>query len=232
MRDKHSQAISKSCMPPGYTSISRLKEHLNRCHTQPKNQCNRCHETFKSADGLAAHQRSQVTCNVSHARSPPGIMTTDQWDAVRSRKQSNMSTEEKWKSIYRILFPDDSYVPSPYKDERCSTCINTADSRLLDEVEQHLLREIDSPTEGGNNIRARILAVFNSFRQPRNLDPAANSQIHVSSDSQPPEYSLEDIGRRTVSPENILLPTVPVDEWLDDVFPEWLPIQEHQAHQN
>ncbi|KAI0867984.1 hypothetical protein GGS24DRAFT_483666 [Hypoxylon argillaceum] len=63
MRDKHSQAISKSCMPPGYTSISRLKEHLNRCHTQPKNQCNRCHETFKSADGLAAHQRSQVTCN-------------------------------------------------------------------------------------------------------------------------------------------------------------------------
>ncbi|KAI0911231.1 hypothetical protein F4823DRAFT_312835 [Ustulina deusta] len=141
-RDGHNTAISRPCRGPGWDSISRVKEHLYRCHAL-KNQCNRCGNGFDSPIDLATHQRNPESCPLLHTPLPEAI-TGDQIARLRSRggKRVNGSNEEKWASLYRILFPSDSFVPSPYYDEPCGGCVSKAGSRLLDDYRQYQLREL------------------------------------------------------------------------------------------
>lgn len=105
-----------SCRDPGFTTISRLKEHLYRRHLLPP-QCHRCCATFSTDLILREHQRDPSGCEVREQVPVEGF-DKDQEQQLKSKKRSQtyLTEEEKWKAVYRILFPDDrdEDMPTPY----------------------------------------------------------------------------------------------------------------------
>ncbi|KAF2028881.1 hypothetical protein EK21DRAFT_113413 [Setomelanomma holmii] len=105
-----------SCRDPGFTTVARLKEHLYRRHLLPP-QCHRCCTTFSTEVALREHQRDPAGCDVQ-AQVPLEGFDKDQERRLKSKKKSQnyMTEDEKWKVVYRILFPDDAEtdIPTPY----------------------------------------------------------------------------------------------------------------------
>ncbi|KAF4470684.1 hypothetical protein FALBO_2398 [Fusarium albosuccineum] len=105
----------RTCMGPGWTSIHRIKEHIFRRHKLPEHQCQRCYEDFGNKTSLHDHQRSNPPCQTKEPPKMKGI-NEKQEKALKSRKmyQKSLTEEEKWTEIYKILFPEDHPIPSPY----------------------------------------------------------------------------------------------------------------------
>ncbi|KAK9772966.1 hypothetical protein SCAR479_10296 [Seiridium cardinale] len=105
----------QACTGPGYSSISRLKEHIYRAHKQPDNKCNRCCHIFSNADLLEEHQRAEEPCKVSKDNSVDGI-SESQYHQLRKKPAGPKSTSiaERWAEVYRIIFPKASVIPSCY----------------------------------------------------------------------------------------------------------------------
>ncbi|PSN74263.1 hypothetical protein BS50DRAFT_11989 [Corynespora cassiicola Philippines] len=110
------QGLKISCRDPGFTMVARLKEHLYRRHLLPI-QCNRCCSTFPNDPALRDHQRDPRGCQIREQIPLEGF-NKDQERKLKSKKRSLVfqSEEEKWKIVYRILFPDDNEtdMPCPY----------------------------------------------------------------------------------------------------------------------
>ncbi|KAI0435683.1 hypothetical protein F4803DRAFT_544669 [Xylaria telfairii] len=141
-RNKHSEGLSKSCMGPGWDALYRVKEHIHRCHLQPKHQCNRCCQKFNSNADLVAHQRALTSCELRTAHAPATI-TPDQESRLRSRAKSRpgVTEAEKWQLMYRIIFPDETHIPSPFLDRPCRHCTSTANIRLLNENPDYQMQQ-------------------------------------------------------------------------------------------
>ncbi|KAI1341367.1 hypothetical protein F5Y15DRAFT_354428 [Xylariaceae sp. FL0016] len=141
-RNKHSRNASKSCAGPGWESVHRIKEHLTRCHVL-KNQCLRCRQGFPSSADLAEHLRAAVPCEVRNTDFPDCV-TEEQVARIRFRGKefSNVSEEEKWKLMYRVLFENDSRIPSPFSETPCSRCASKGDTKLLEEFRRFQLERL------------------------------------------------------------------------------------------
>ncbi|KAI1342171.1 hypothetical protein F5Y15DRAFT_333689 [Xylariaceae sp. FL0016] len=84
---------------------------------QSRHHCNRCQQGFGSVDDLAAHQRMPMPCELRDPSPTESVTETD-----LSRMRLKGTEEEKWQSMYRLVFPGDERVPSPYCDEPCLQC--------------------------------------------------------------------------------------------------------------
>ncbi|CAM1504800.1 Fc.00g023910.m01.CDS01 [Cosmosporella sp. VM-42] len=111
----------RTCCGPGWSEVHRVKEHLNRSHSLPKHQCNRCCGRFKEEEELKAHQRESTPCTVKdpaeiHRNFGDGF---DQEQQKKLLKRTKKTSAEKWKEWYCILFDkelDSTDIPSPYHD--------------------------------------------------------------------------------------------------------------------
>jgi hypothetical protein len=112
-----------SCRDPGFITVARLKEHLYRRHLLPI-QCHRCCSTFANEPLLREHQRDLQGCEIQEQMPLEGF-DKDQERKLKSKKRSlvHQSEEEKWKGVYRVLFPDDNdaEMPSPYIEYQASS---------------------------------------------------------------------------------------------------------------
>ncbi|KAK7402606.1 hypothetical protein QQX98_011647 [Neonectria punicea] len=117
---KHNQGNYRqpewSCRWPGWPSFHRVREHLYRRHTLPKYRCNRCCRDLKSSAQLLEHQRLQNPCQLRDQGPQEGI-DEEQETTLRSKRmgKGKISEEEKWAEAYRVLFPGEEPVPSPYQ---------------------------------------------------------------------------------------------------------------------
>ncbi|KAK1834530.1 hypothetical protein QBC39DRAFT_397132 [Podospora conica] len=102
----------KTCMGPGWGEVHRVKEHIYRKHSL-KTACNRCFESFDDAKELKDHQRAPTPCQLSN-NARTDVITDEQEDLLRVRARANTSEEERWGNMYRVLFPDDKTIPSPF----------------------------------------------------------------------------------------------------------------------
>ncbi|KAF2806291.1 uncharacterized protein BDZ99DRAFT_394273, partial [Mytilinidion resinicola] len=118
-RNPGRHSTNTSCVYPGFRHVSRVKEHLYRNHALPI-ACPRCCNTFKSDAELYNHSRAPESCEVQEQRPLDGF-NRDQEMRLKSKKRSPtiVTEEEKWKAIYRILFPFDpeADMPSPCKSD-------------------------------------------------------------------------------------------------------------------
>ena len=90
------------------------REHVYRRHKLPVT-CHRCSLEFQSDAALKEHSKLLIPCNVAEAGEAQGY-DNDQERKLRSRKRPPGQTEaDKWKEMFRILFPDDREIPSPCK---------------------------------------------------------------------------------------------------------------------
>ncbi|RYP33005.1 hypothetical protein DL767_004916 [Monosporascus sp. MG133] len=107
-KHKHKQA----CTGPGWYSISRLKEHIYRCHFQ-RYKCVRCYKACKCAEELEEHQRADVPCHKSNAKNNADI-TEAQHQLLRKKPSAGKASTKQWTEIYQIIFPKAKEIPSPY----------------------------------------------------------------------------------------------------------------------
>jgi hypothetical protein len=91
------------------------REHLYRNHALPV-FCRRCYTIFKTDSLLDDHLRVINPCGMRPREKIEGFDKL-QHERLRSRKKSptESSEEDKWRDVYRILFPfdDESIMPSP-----------------------------------------------------------------------------------------------------------------------
>ncbi|KAK3380985.1 hypothetical protein B0H63DRAFT_474711 [Podospora didyma] len=163
---------SRCCVGPGWSSVHRVKEHLYRRHLLPRYVCNRCGVDFKDAPQLSAHQRVDPPCAVQTRDILVEGISEMQERQLKSRKRrgATATTEpDRWKEMYRIIFPDDDEIPSPHYDtaEETAKCQRQVDrvseygSFLRRELPPLVRRELELMMEGEleEQLRDRIVGV-------------------------------------------------------------------------
>lgn len=78
--------------------------------------CTRCGMTFTRDSGLLAHSRMAQACEVQAFPVPDGL-TKDQERLLKKKRKQAGSQVDRWKEMYKILFPDDDEndIPEPCK---------------------------------------------------------------------------------------------------------------------
>ncbi|KAF3026681.1 hypothetical protein E8E14_014607 [Neopestalotiopsis sp. 37M] len=145
-RDPSKYKGRQACTGPGWSSISRLKEHIYRAHRQPDNKCNRCCEVFSSGDQLEDHQRAEVPCMVSQDKSIDGI-NESQYIALRKKPVGKKDDVERWEEVYRTIFPKATVIPSPYYDYEDSNRITTVSYDSMKALEEELIHGVRNDLE-------------------------------------------------------------------------------------
>lgn len=106
----HSEAV----IPRAYI---KSREHIYRVHVV--HQCLRCGDRFDSEELLLSHVRGKERCPTRTLVPAFGVNQSN-IIALKSKKaMRGRPNEEKWKDIYRILFPGQSHIPSPCESSYC-----------------------------------------------------------------------------------------------------------------
>jgi len=107
-----------ACRDKELSSIHRVKEHIYRSH-KPQPFCYRCHKQFGSERLVKEHLKDPVPCQVATFPEPDGIDKEVEKELRGKKRTKDRSDIEKWKDMYRILFPDvpEDQIPLPYTDQ-------------------------------------------------------------------------------------------------------------------
>lgn len=137
----------KSCAYPGYESMHRLKEHIERRHSLPEYQCRRCRVDLKTSEALEAHSQQLQACTPCIVAQDG--LNQDQLKRIKSKKgtRKNKSDVDRWNDVYVIAFPHDQDRPNPYLDETDQDK-NAREFNLCHKLGRFLEREMP-PLVGG-----------------------------------------------------------------------------------
>lgn len=98
-------------------SNASFREHLYRCHRRPLH-CLRCKTIFQAEHEYQQHLNAPERCVQAPSSRKVEGLTDDQIAELKSRKRKESeSTDQKWKRIYGIVFPEvnPTHIPSPCK---------------------------------------------------------------------------------------------------------------------
>jgi hypothetical protein len=111
--DKYTKA---ACRGSGFVDMAKLKDHIKRVHTQPL-RCSRCWLEMESDDAYSEHLQQESICRKAteplEDRIRPQLLKRLEFKKAPYSNAHNVG--EKWKMLYKVLFPSDDIVPSPCK---------------------------------------------------------------------------------------------------------------------
>lgn len=83
-------------------------------HHSAKFTCRRCFKLFKTEADLGAHAIADKQCKVAD-RGKGYIIDEATWKEVLAAHKAagSATTGEKWRIMFRILFPGDGFIPNP-----------------------------------------------------------------------------------------------------------------------
>lgn len=84
-------------------------------------RCARCGDVFEEDSALQDHYRLPERCEIQVGGLEPEGLTKEQEKALRKRKKL-VSEEEKWRDMYRIIFPATGGDDRDINDEIPSPC--------------------------------------------------------------------------------------------------------------
>lgn len=113
-RDPSRYQNSRSCTGPGWSSVRRTKEHLYRNHQAI--YCPRCYRSFDDEKAVDSHLKKEPCARRSPVFKPEGLEPEQVKQLRRKKREKERPEAEKWLEMYRIAFPDDTEIPSPYYD--------------------------------------------------------------------------------------------------------------------
>ncbi|KAL2276846.1 hypothetical protein FJTKL_00413 [Diaporthe vaccinii] len=85
------------------------KDHVVRQHSVPRFRCNRCMDHFDDNTALVLHHRAQEPCPLREWVVPEGV---DEEQKEKLRRIGQGDEVEKWKRIFRIVFPGLEDMPN------------------------------------------------------------------------------------------------------------------------
>ncbi|KAH7118695.1 hypothetical protein B0J13DRAFT_613082 [Dactylonectria estremocensis] len=129
------------CPGPGWTDVHRVK--------QPKYRCGRCWQPFKDEQGYLNHQRIPEPCPLREMEHVEGFDAAQE-RSLKSRKRTNpeLSESEKWKRVFKIVFPHvlDDDIPSPFYEynqiSQKEGNHQDSESDYLAKCEEYMVREV------------------------------------------------------------------------------------------
>ncbi|KAK1656293.1 hypothetical protein BDP81DRAFT_19313 [Colletotrichum phormii] len=176
--DPSTYSQRRGCRGAAFPSTHRLKEHLHRTHRQKPN-CPRCRSLFKTEAEVGNHLKAQALCKVILGDGDVEGFDAAQEKLLKSKKRrKGVDTEEdKWREIFKILFPGHQDVPDPFyktslDDQSLVIHVPIKDQ---DDVESIFTRDIPSPVEeetfskmeeavGGRLTKKKRRKLMNVFR--------------------------------------------------------------------
>lgn len=213
---------SQACVWPGFSDTSRLKAHLYKRHCFISKVCGRCDEVFEDEECLQRHQNTEKPCERNEKKVERNGITSDQERQLRSKKRrrGENTEEEKWQGIYRILFPKDTIIPPPYrdnttpppnisKDSELASFEEFALNRVRSYAKQHVERTLSSQ---GSAIEAELQAelveiipqalqqIFREWKERRNSTHSETLMVSLE--------ALHDLSRNSTNPAVALPHTV------------------------
>jgi hypothetical protein len=182
-KDPQKYKTHRTCPGPGWTTVHRVKEHLYRRHSQPT-YCPKCYRVFAKDALLNAHLRANQ-CPVL-AGEPPEGLTNEQKEKLKKRGLPSQSEEDRWREVYRILFPDvdEADIPSAYHDDHQ----NGSDSIPF---RQELLRRVRRELLASANGKASEAEV-RVMRQVADIVRKCESELLQPEQQPPREESSSD----------------------------------------
>lgn len=105
----------RKCSTQTFRDIPALKQHINRVHRKPKYYCGKCFERFSSQEKEKRHAR-QSRCK-KKARDPLADRIPYDRCAPMDRRIRGRAIKEKWDSIYKVFFPNETPPISPFADD-------------------------------------------------------------------------------------------------------------------
>lgn len=105
----------RECSVATLRTIGIVKQHLYRKHAEPLHYCRQCYKEFQDGAELQLHLHFEV-CHRRRANPYAGTMTHAMQKRIKKKERGGCE-EEKWKAIFRVLFPDPRVVmpASPYR---------------------------------------------------------------------------------------------------------------------
>lgn len=108
--------IKAACRGQGFADMGKLKDHIKRVHTQPL-RCIRCWLDMESENAYSEHILQEIICKKKEKPQEDRIplQMLKQLDFKKVPYANARNTEEKWTMMFRVLFPNDTNIPSPCK---------------------------------------------------------------------------------------------------------------------
>ncbi|KAI8724142.1 hypothetical protein NCS52_00271900 [Fusarium sp. LHS14.1] len=164
--DRQAFMSSRTCVGPGWDSVHRVKEHIFRRHMLTSTQCEKCLEQFETEPAFDEHVR-----NLCRKKPPSGSygINKEQEKQLRSRKmyQKSLDEEEKWRAIYRIIFPGEKDIPSPYYDPEVPEIPDIYQQMLMQDLPKIVTRRLTAPESGlAEHISPNSMASRQSLTSP------------------------------------------------------------------
>lgn len=105
-----------ACKGSGFVDMAKLKDHIKRVHTQPL-RCSRCWLEMESDEAYSEHLQQESICKKAIEPSDDRIrpQLLKRLDFKKAPYSNARNIDEKWKMLFRVLFPSDSSIPSPCK---------------------------------------------------------------------------------------------------------------------
>ncbi|KAJ2894400.1 kinase-like protein [Zalerion maritima] len=114
----------QSCALTSFPSIPQLKRHVLKTHMKVDSSlpnssfnCGRCRKGFQSSNELNLHLRAplETICSVQDETisgdDPEDGVAAEMEARLRNRRPENQVLD--WNTLWEVLFPNDSFVPSP-----------------------------------------------------------------------------------------------------------------------
>jgi hypothetical protein len=76
-------------------------------------QCGICHSIVQSEEDIQRHERECNNGLDGDLASTHGSISEWQQFLLKQKQLSSATKEESWMRMYRVLFPNDSSIPSP-----------------------------------------------------------------------------------------------------------------------
>ncbi|KAF2638696.1 hypothetical protein P280DRAFT_520141 [Massarina eburnea CBS 473.64] len=158
--DKYSRA---ACRGEGFADMAKLKDHIKRVHTQSL-RCARCWLEMENDEAYADHLQAENSCDKQPQPADDRIthQTLKRLDFKKAPYAQAKNTEGKWKILFRVLFPHDIDVPSPYDQHGFTPRLEKI---LYESIEEELTRELAPALEPIlERIRERIPAIIKTCK--------------------------------------------------------------------
>ncbi|OJD34204.1 zinc finger c2h2-type protein [Diplodia corticola] len=219
-----------ACVHPGFSSVARLKEHLYRIHRLPI-ECPRCQEHFSSEQERTVHLSASQRCTPQPRISNAEGFDKDQELKLRTKKRSkgDGDEEEKWRGVFKILFPDVALdkVPSAYLEPDAALASRerpAQEVKVLDGFESFSSKEIPQVVEKVNRKRLAEQAVT-----PQLLEFIENCQRELFNQFRHTEVYKNIIGQE-VAPESVNWEQPQFQKHLRDLQP-WTALSRTQSEE-
>jgi serine/threonine protein kinase len=167
----------RTCVGPGWTTIHRVKEHIDRKHSSQPNTCSRCSSSFPSPYDLDQHHKSTAPCEVNHEQCQ---RVTEAQRALMRKRPRGRSEAAAWNDIYRIIFGLAESDPVPWPCElRQYFGVFTANRCLFKDHEPSTSQTGESPKSSSSPADSSVTtSSLNEFEEylTQSIIPNANDE--------------------------------------------------------